>query len=163
MEFSRTQIYIAVGAGVLLLIVFFGYLSWLNSQPPVLSRSVETDPLSGVPNSISLNPLRDRSSERAATEFIRGMRDGKCGEELADWKKDYRKKYANFICTSESQHPLVAWKLADWNDDPPRRFLEYRSKRLSGPGQSDSYTGLFTVALENQGGQWVVTKYTPLN
>lgn len=162
MEFSRTQIYIAVGAGVLLLIVFFCYLSWLNSQPPVLSKSEEHDPLSGVPNSISLNPLRDRASERAATEFIVGMRDGKCQEQLSDWRKDYRKKYAAFICESEARHPLVAWKLADWNDDPPRRFLEYRSKRLSNPSQSDTYTDLFTVTLENKEGEWVVTKYAPL-
>jgi hypothetical protein len=162
MEFPRTQIYIAVGAGLLLLFIFFGYLSWLNSQPPVLSRSAESDPLSGVPNSISLNPLRDRSSERAATEFIRGMQNGKCKEQLADWEKDYHKKYATFICNTESQHPLVAWKLADWNDDPSRRFLEYRSRRLSNLGQSGTYTDLFTVTLENKQGDWVVTKYTPV-
>jgi hypothetical protein len=137
-------------------------LSWLNSQPPVLSRSPGSDPLTGIPDSISLNPLRDRSSERAATEFIRGLRDGRCDEELADWKKDYRKKYEAFICKSENQHPLVAWKLADWNDDPPHRFLEYRSKRLTNPGQSDTYTDLFTVTLENKDGEWVVTKYAPL-
>jgi hypothetical protein len=162
MEFSRTQIYIAVGAGVLLLFIFFGYLSWLNSQPPVLSRSVETDPLSGVPLSISLNPLRDRSSERTATEFIHGLRDGKCKEELSDWEKDYHKKYATFICNTEAQHPLVAWKLADWNDDPPRRYLQYRSKRLSNAGENGTYTDLFTLTLENKGGDWTVTKYTPV-
>ena len=162
MGFSRKQIYIAAGSGLLLLIIFFGYLSWLNSQPPVLSRSVETDPLSGVPNSISLNPLRDRSSERAATEFIRGLRDGKCDEQLAAWKKDYRKKYEAFVCGSEAQHPLVAWKLANWTDDPPRRYLQYRAKRLNAPGETDSSTGLFTVTLEDKAGEWTVIKYAPL-
>jgi len=162
MGFSRTQIYIAAGAGFLLLFVFFGYLSWLNSQPPVLSRSAESDPLSGLPNEISLNPLRDRSSERAATEFIRGLRDGKCDEQLAAWKKDYRKKYEAFVCGSEAQHPLVAWKLANWTDDPPRRYLQYRAKRQNAPGENDSSTGLFTLTLENQSGQWTVIKYAPL-
>ena len=64
MEFSRNQVGIAVGAGVLLLIIFFGYLIHLNGQGPVLGRSEDRDPLSDVPNSISLNPLRDRTSER---------------------------------------------------------------------------------------------------
>ena len=84
MEFSRNQIGIAVGAGVLVLIVFFGYLVHLNGQGPVLDRSLDRDPLSGIPNSISLNPLRDRSSEREAAKFIRSMRDGNCKQELAD-------------------------------------------------------------------------------
>ena len=64
MAFSRTQIGIAVSAGALLVVTFFGYLLWLNNQGPVLARSEDHDPLSGIPNSISLNPLRDRSSER---------------------------------------------------------------------------------------------------
>ena len=36
MEFSRNQIGIAAGAGVLLLVIFFGYLIHLNGQGPVL-------------------------------------------------------------------------------------------------------------------------------
>src|SRR5450432_3292714 len=101
MEFSRNQIGIAAGAGVLLLIVFFGYLIHLNGQGPVLSRSEDRDPLSGTPNSISLNPLRDRTTERLAAKYIDAMRDGHCKEQLANWEKDYRKKYAAFICESE--------------------------------------------------------------
>ena len=159
MEFSRTQIGIAVGAGVLLVLVFLGYLMWLNGQGPVLSRSVERDPLSGIPNSIDLNPLRDRSSERAATRFIRAMHDGQCQEELVDWEKDYRKKYAKFICESEAQHPLVSWQLVEWEDTPPLRILEYRGKRRSTPGQKGAYKELFSVTLEKKEGEWVVTKY----
>ncbi len=101
---------IAAGAGVLLLLIFFGYLLWLNNQGPVLARSEERDPLSGIPNSISLNPLRDRASEREAEKFIRAMSDGHCQEELASWEKDYRKKYAAYICDSEAKHPLVSWR-----------------------------------------------------
>src|SRR5271157_2429272 len=104
---SRTQVWIAAGAGILVLLIFFGYLIWLNNQGPVLSRSEDRDPLSGVPNSISMNPLRDRSSERVAAQFIRALRDGKCRQELAQWEHDYRKKYASFICDSEAQHPLT--------------------------------------------------------
>src|SRR6201999_1416130 len=97
------QVGIAVGAGALILVVFLGYLMWLNGQGPVLSRSEGRDPRSGMPNEISLNPLRDRTSEHAANKFIRAMRDGQYKVQLADWEKDYRKKYAAFLCDSEAQ------------------------------------------------------------
>src|SRR5689334_17473455 len=109
MESNRTQIAIAVGAGLLIVMFSLGYLVWLNNQPPVLSRSEDRDPLSGIPNSISLNPLRDRSSERVGAKFIRGMRDGQCHGELSEWEKDYRKRYAHLLCDSEAQHRLVSW------------------------------------------------------
>jgi len=159
MEFSRNQIGIAAGTGVLVLLIFFGYLLHLNGQGPVLDRSEERDPLSGVPNSISLNPLRDRTSEREAAKFIRGMRDGNCKEALANWEKDYRRKYAAFICDSEARHPLISWEVADWEDSPPLRILRYRGKRRNAPDQKGTYKELFSVTLENKGGQWVVSKY----
>jgi len=84
MRFSKVQIAIAAGSGVLVLLSFFIYLMWLNGQPPVLAKSPEVDPLTKVPISIDLNPLRDRSSERAASEFLRGMRDGECEQQLTD-------------------------------------------------------------------------------
>lgn len=159
MGFSRTQIAIATGAGVLLLVVFFGYLIWLNDQGPVLARSQDVDPLSGVPNSISLNPLRDRGSEHIATHYLDGLRDGHCKEQLTQWEHDYRKKYAAFICDSEAQHPLISWKLVDWEDAPPLRILHYRGKRRTAPEQSTTYRELFSVTLENKDGAWEVTKY----
>lgn len=162
MDFSRTQIAIAVGAGVLVLAVFFGYLMWLNNQGPVLGRSEDVDPLSGVPSSISLNPLRDRSSERVATHYLDAMRDGQCRQELSQWEKDYRKKYAAFICDSESKHPLLSWKLVDWEDAPPLRILHYRGKRRTVAGEKATYKELFSVTLENDGGAWEVTKYDAL-
>ena len=159
MEFSRTQMGIAVGTGALLLVIFFGYLFWLNGQGPVLARSEDRDPLSGIPNSISLNPLRDRASEREASKFMRAMHDGKCRDELADWEKDYRRKYAEFICSSEARHPLVSWELAEWEDTPPLRILHYRGKRVTTPGQKGTYKELLSVTLEKKAGDWVVTKY----
>jgi hypothetical protein len=159
MGFSRVQIGIAVGAGVLVLLIFFGYLFWLNGQGPVLSRSEDRDPLSGTPNSISLNPLRDRSTERLAAKYLDAMRDGHCQEQLATWGKDYRKKYAAFICTSEAQHPLISWKVVDWEDAPPLRILQYQGKRRYAPDKPGSYKELFSVTLENKDGEWVVTKY----
>lgn len=159
MQYSRTQIGIAVGACVLLIIIFFGYLFWLNNQGPVLAKSDDRDPLSGIPNTINLNPLRDRASERIANKFIRGMRDGECKEELAAWEKDYRRKYANFICDSEAQHPLISWELVDWEDAPPLRILHYRGRRHNAPGQKGAYRELFSVTLDNRAGEWTVTKY----
>src|SRR6202007_3167159 len=100
MGFSKNQIYIAVGAGVLLVLMLFGYLAWLNNQGPVLGRSEDRDPLTGIPDSVRLNPLRDHASEKTAAAFMRAMKDGKCREELSDWEHDYRRKYAAFICDS---------------------------------------------------------------
>src|SRR5581483_7015777 len=159
MKFSKMQIAIAVGAGFLVLAGFFGYLMWLNSQPPVLAKSEEIDPLTKVPLSISLNPLRDRSSEHTASEFLRAMRDGRCKQELADWEKDYRKKYAAFICDYEAKHPLISWKVVDWEDRPPLRILQYKAKRRNETG---TYEDLLSITLDSRTGDWAVTKYDSL-
>ena len=159
MESNRTQLWIAAGAGGLLLVIFFGYLIWLNNQGPVLARSQDTDPLSGTPNSISLNPLRDRTSEHIANKYLDAMRDGQCKLELAQWEHDYRRKYAAFICDSETKHPLISWKLVDWEDAPPLRILRYRGKRRTQEGEAATYKELFSVTLESKDGSWEVTKY----
>jgi hypothetical protein len=157
MAFTRTQIGIAVGAGVLLVAVFLGYVWWLSDQGPVLARSEERDPLSGLPVSIKMNPLRDRSTEKAAGKFLHAMRDGHCDELLANWERDYHKKYARYICASETQHPLISWELVEWEEAPPLIILHYRGKRESSSGAPDKE--LFTVTTENKNGEWVVTKY----
>jgi hypothetical protein len=157
MGFTRTQIAIAVGAGVLLVAVFLGYVWWLSDQGPVLARSEERDPLSGLPVSIKMNPLRDRSTEKAAGKFLHAMRDGHCDELLANWERDYHKKYARYICASETQHPLISWELVEWEERPPLIILHYRGKRESSSGEPDKE--LFTVTTENKGGEWIVTKY----
>ena len=159
MKFSKLHIAIAVGAGVLLLIGFFGYLMWLNGQPPVLAKSPEVDPLTKIPLSIDLNPMRDRTSERAANEFLRAMRDGHCKDELEDWEKDYRARRAAFICDSEAKHPLVSWKVVDWEDRPPLRILSYTGKRRN---EASGYQDLISVTLDSRSGDWVVTKYDSL-
>lgn len=159
MRFSKTQIAIAAGAGVVVVLGFFFYLMWLNGQPPVLAKSPEVDPLTQVPISIKLNPLRDRTSERVANEFLRGMRDGHCDEQLADWEKDYRKRYAAFICDSEVKNPLISWRIVDWEERPPLRILHYSGKRQN---ESAGYQSLLSVTLDSRSGDWVVTKYDSL-
>ncbi|PYX30156.1 MAG: hypothetical protein DMG77_10410 [Acidobacteria bacterium] len=161
MAANRTQIGIAVGAGALIVLVFLGYIWWLSNQGPVLARSEEHDPLSGLPVSIKMNPMRDRSTERAAGKFLHALRDGRCDELLAKWEHDYHKKYAHYICNSEAQHPLLSWELVDWEDAPPLVILHYRGKRPSnaGPTRPGIDQDLFTLTVENKGGEWVVTKY----
>jgi hypothetical protein len=161
MGFTKTQIGIAVGTASLLVFVFVGYLWWLSNQGPVLARSEEKDTLTGLPITIKMNPLRDRSTEKSANKFLREMRDGHCDELLAKWEHDYHKKYAKYICKSETDHPLLSWELADWEDAPPLVILHYRGKRPSnaGPNQSGIDNDQFTLTIENQAGQWVVTKY----
>jgi hypothetical protein len=130
---------------------------WLSDQGPVLARSEERDPLSGLPVSIKMNPLRDRSTEKAAGKFLHAIRDGHCDELLANWERDYHKKYARYICASETQHPLISWELVEWEEAPPLIILHYRGKRESSSGAPDKE--LFTVTTENKNGEWVVTKY----
>ncbi len=159
MKFTKVQIAIGAGAGFLVLLGFFIYLMWLNGQPPVLAKSPEVDPLTKVPISIKLNPLRDRTSERAANEFLRALRDGHCDDQLADWEKDYRAHYAAFICDSEAKHPLVSWKIVDWEDRPPLRILHYSGKRQN---ERSNYDELLSVTLDDRSGDWLVTKYDSL-
>jgi hypothetical protein len=159
MAFTKTQIGIAVGAAVLLVLVFVGYLWWLSSQGPVLARSEEHDPLTGLPVSIQMNPLRDRTTEHVANKFLRGIRDGHCDDLLNKWEHDYHKKYAHFICDSEAKHPLLSWQLADWEDAPPLTILHYRGVRRASPDQPGSDQDIFTLTVAPQDGQLAVTKY----
>src|SRR4051812_24247699 len=161
MAFTRTQIGIAVGAGALLVLVFVGYLWWLNNQGPVLARSEDHDPLTGLPVSIKMNPLRHRPTKKAANMFLREMRDGHCDDLLQKGEHDYHKKYARYIGKSETEHPLLSWDLVDWEDAPPLVVLHYRGKRPSnaGPDQAGIDQSLFTLTLEHQVSGWVVTKY----
>jgi hypothetical protein len=162
MEFTKNQVLIAVGAGVLIVGGFLGYLNWLNHQPPVLAKSEERDTLTNIPEEIKLNPLRDRTSEKTAVVFIRAMRDGQCSEQLAAWEKDYRRKYADSICDFEGKHPLVGWQLVDWEDRVPLRILTYRGTRLNAPGDTNTYQSIFSLTLEKRSGPWKVTKYDSL-
>ena len=158
-NFSKTQAAIAAGCGCVILLGFLLYLMWLNSQPPVLTKSPDVDPLTKVPASIRLNPLRDRASERTASAFLLAMRNGRCLEELADWQKDYRARRAAFICDSEKRHPLQSWRIVDWEDRPPLRILYYEGKRQN---EAQSYEELLSVTLDDRSGQWLVTKYDSL-
>lgn len=159
MEVSKTHLAIAVGSAGLLVAVFLGYLYWLSNQPPVLARSEERDPLTHMPLSITMNPLRDRTIEHTAYEFIAQMRDGNCRQLLAAWEKDYRKKRAKFICDSEAQHPLIRWNIVEWEDAPPLVILYYKGERYSTPAQEATYKDLFSVTEERKDSGWVVTKY----
>jgi hypothetical protein len=156
MKLTKIHIAIAGGAGCLVLLGFLFYLSWLNSQGPVLAKSPEIDPLTKIPLSIDLNPMRDRRSERTASDFLRALRDGNCKTELVDWEKDYRSKRAKFICESETKNPLLAWKIVDWEDRPPLRILSYQGKRRNG---SEEYQDMLSVTMDNRSGQWVVAEY----
>jgi hypothetical protein len=169
MQVSRTHLAIAIGSASLLVVVFFGYLYWLSNQPPVLSRSEERDPLTKMPVSITMNPLRDRTIERTANSFISEMRDGDCRKLLAQWERDYRKKRADFLCASEAQHPLISWRLVEWEDAPPLVILYYKGERFNNPNHDATYKDLFSLTVEqlteeqrteakNDSG-WTVTKY----
>lgn len=160
MRASKSHFAIAFGSAGLLVLMFLGYLWWLSNQPPVLARSDERDPLTKLPLAITMNPLRDRTVERTANAFIAQMRDGNCRQLLASWEKDYRKKRAEFICTSESQHPLISWNIVEWEDQPPLIILYYKGQRYSTPAQDATYKDLFSVTLEKKdGGPLAVTKY----
>ncbi len=87
------------------------------------------------------------------------MREGRCHDELVDWTKDYRSRRAAFICDSEAKHPLVSWKIADWEDRPPLRILSYTGKRNN---EGAGYQDLISVTLDSRTGEWVVSSYDAL-
>ena len=159
MQASRTHLAIAFGSACLLVLVFLGYLYWLSNQGPVLSRSEERDPLTQMPISITMNPFRDRTIEHTANAFIGQMRDGNCRKLLAQWERDYRRKRADFVCSSEAQHPLISWHLVQWEDAPPLVILYYKGERYSDPGHDATYKDLFLVTEEKDDDGWKVTKY----
>jgi hypothetical protein len=159
MQASKVHVGIAVVSACLLVAGFLGYLYWLSNQGPVLARSEERDPLTQMPVSITMNPLRDRTIEDTATAFMKQMRDGNCRHLLASWEKDYRKKRADFICASEAQHPLIRWNLVEWEDAPPLVILHYKGERYSTPAQDATYKDLFSVTVEKKDPGWAVTKY----
>lgn len=159
MQASRTHLVIALGSAGLLVVVFLGYLNWLNHQGPVLSRSDERDPLTQMPISITMNPFRDRTIERTANIFISAMRDGNCRQLLGQWEKDYRKKRADFLCASEAQHPLITWNLVEWEDAPPLVILHYKGQRYSTSSRDTTYKDLFSITEEKKDSGWAVTKY----
>jgi len=151
-----TKTLVILIAAVVVVLTVFGVLIWLANAPAVLSRSEKKNPLSGRPLQVTLNPLRDRSPERAADEMVRAMHEGRCREELATWFKDYRRQYATFICESEQQHPIVSWRLFDREEQPPLVILQYRAKRRQA---SDEYEEDLWVTSQLRDGAWVVTKY----
>jgi hypothetical protein len=159
MQVSRTHLAIALGSAGLLILVFLGYLHWLSNQGPVLARSEERDPLTRMPVSITMNPFRDRTIEHTANSFISELRDGNCRKLLVQWERDYRKKRADFLCTSETQHPLISWNLVEWEDAPPLVILYFRGERYSSPSQDATYKDLFSVTEEKKDSGWTVTKY----
>ncbi len=83
MGFTRIQVAIAASTAALLVFGFLGYIQWLSNQGPVLARSEERDTLSGLPVSIRMNPLRDRTIEHSANIFLRQLRDGQCDQLLS--------------------------------------------------------------------------------
>ena len=156
---SKAHFAIAIGSAGLLVAIFLGYITWLGNQGPVLARSEERDPLTHLPLSITMNPLRDRTIERTANAFMGQMRDGNCRQLLEAWEKDYRRKRADFICESETEHPLIGWSLVEWEDAPPLVILHYKGQRYSSPKQQATYKDLFSVTEEKKDAGWVVTKY----
>ena len=159
MKFSKLHIAIAVGAGVLLLIGFFGYLMWLNGQPPVLAKSPEVDPLTKIPRSIDLNPMRDRTSERAANEFLRAMRDGHCKDELPTGK---RTTAPAELRSSAIRRRNIHWFRGRSSIGRTGRRCEFFPTRESVAMRRQGYQDLISVTLDNRSGDWVVSSYDAL-
>ncbi len=159
MGFTRIQIGIAVGVAALLVFGFLGYIYWLSNQGPVLARSEERDTLTGLPVSIRMNPLRDRTIEHSANKFLRELRDGHCDELLsqlgARLPQEVRPLHlqlggaasATFLGTGG-----MGERAAPDHPSLPRQTP-------NSPGQPGTYKEIFTVTTENKDGQWVVTKY----
>jgi len=156
----QTKIILGIIGGVLFIGAIVGVFVWLANSGPVLYRSEEVDPLSKNPTLVILNPLRDRSCERPANDMIVAMRDGHCHDILQPWFKDYRRRYAESICQTEQEHPLVSWKLVDRQDQPPLVMLHYRGKRRDATSPQPFEEDLW-VTTQQDDGTWRATKYVP--
>ena len=157
----KTKIILAIVGGTLFLFAVIGVFVWLANSGPVLYRSEEVDPLSKSPKTVILNPLRDRSCERPANEMIAAMRDGRCHDVLQPWFQDYRRRYAESICQTEQDHPLVSWRLVDREEQPPLVMLHYRGKRRDPSSSQPSEEDLWVTTQQDEG-TWRATKYVPL-
>ena len=159
MAFTRTQIGIAVGAGVLLVLVFVGYLWWLSDQGPVLARSENRDPLTGLPVSIKMNPLRDRSTEKAANKFLRELARRtlrrSAVEVGARLPQEVREVYLQFRGAAPAA--LMGSGGVGGSSAADHSALPWYAGKQHRAGWNVS--GLFTVTTDSRSGGWVVTKY----
>ena len=117
--------------------------------------------LMGSPNDrTKMQPAVDTLAEFGVDADVRVLSAHRTPHQVVELVSGARDAgYAAFICGSEAQHPLISWDLADWDDRPPLRILQYRGKRLTAADQKHTYKELFSVTLEQKEGHWVVTKY----
>jgi len=120
---------------------------------PVLYAVTETgDPVSEPTWSI-LNPLRDRSPERAADEVLEALRRGRY-DEGADKLAEPPAQRATIV-QQEREHPLRAWKLIDREDTEGAVTLFYRRAW----GDDSECDAPLWVSLRRRGDRWGITSF----
>jgi hypothetical protein len=98
--------------------------------PTVLWRWKEpgsVDPGDGLV--VILNPVRDRSPERAAERVLRELRLGSCDHALSFIDAERR----TAVCRSESSYRPISWNLRDREESGDRVTLHYSVYRAPLP------------------------------
>jgi hypothetical protein len=92
------------------------------------------------------NPMRDRTPELAADNFLRDQGQGKCRPAASD------------LCTyALKSRPVLGWRLAAREGTKTGVLLYYRVKSQD---SSQEFWGQAMLELSRQGNEWRVTSYS---
>ena len=126
-------------------------ISYLLLRPVIYRQELPGDP-TGEPDFVLLNPLRDKSPEKAAEYFLQKLKEEKCHEVFAELPNQ---QSITSICEKEKLYPLTSWQLANRTGDARKTRLYYEVKRNNYP----ILFGQLWINVEKLGEQWRVTNY----
>ena len=140
----------AIVAGVVTLIAIL--IVAISRRPVLVHVFAEADCACGdyhadVTGFIVLNPLRDRSPERSAAQFLADLQKGNC-----DLGSD--------ACRYALGHRVRDWKLATRKDDIGTTTLYYKLTKYGVFEAEHQLTGEGVVEVHNVEGTWRVSDYS---
>jgi hypothetical protein len=146
MNFRKKRLVITLLIAAILMLT----LTYLFPRPVLLRLKDPSavDPGDGL--LVIFNPFRNRAPERYAEQFLERLKEGKCLELKAIAEQNYE-----YICTKESEHKLLNWKLVDIKKESRKLILFYRALRVGYKG----YDGNTWLNVEQQGDGWEVTSF----
>ena len=136
-----------------LVLVGGGYLTFAG---PVLYRSSIADACCGITRFVLLSPVRDRSPEAAAEQFLIEMKAGHCEQMMAAITTTAQRRRA--ICEEENRLHYSTWKIKDRRDQNARQSKVFYLRWSTGDGVPSAAW----IDLESHDGGWHVVGYSPI-
>lgn len=99
---------------------------------------------------VILNPARDRSPERVASQVFSKLRDGRYEDALRFVEAERRKD----LCERERKYPVRRWSLRDREDAPRTTRLFFALFREDSMLPSNAW-----ITLEKQASSWRTTEF----